>query len=546
MTEPAAPEVVAKKKRGLSVVWIIPIVAAVIAGWIWVKALQERGPLITVSFETAEGLEAGKTQVQFREVSVGVVEQIDLKPDLSGVIVGIRMGPHSEDFLTEGTRFWVVRPRVGAAGVSGLGTLLSGAYIEVDPSAAVGGTPTLEFVGLELPPVTPADAPGLKLTLEAPILGSLSIGSPLYYHDVEIGWVERHRLAEDEMGVEVDAYVEEPYEHLIRENTRFWNASGIAASLSADGFEIRAESLDALLRGGIDCETPPAAEAGGAVQNGHRFTLYANAEAARDVFTVHEPVVMFFDGSVRGLQVGAPVEFRGIKLGEVTSVELDFDRETLEVRIPVVAELHPERLKGTVDPRMERVERFNALIERGLRARLASGSLVTGALYVEFDLFPATEARLLGHELYDIEIPTLPSTTAELQQAVGELPEIMAEVRASIESIREIIQSPETAGALDNLNAVLASVAALTGRLEERSPEILTAVEEVVGSLQGALTEVEGLLGTMGSDLREGSEMRTLVTNALSELASTMRAVRTLSDYLERHPEALLTGKGNP
>lgn len=519
------PDVVVKKARGPSIVWLVPIVAAVVAGWIWWQAVQERGPVITIVFETAEGLEAGKTAVKHREVQVGQVETIELLADLTGVRVTVQLVPDTEEFLTDRTRFWVVRPRVGTGGVTGLGTLLSGAYIEASPSR--DGARTTAFTGLELPPLRPADAPGLRITLESPRLGSLSVGSPVMFRDLAIGQVERLRLTDDAQGAEIDLYIEEEHAELVRSGTRFWNASGIRASLGAEGISFAASSLDAMLRGGIDCDTPPGADAGHEVFDGHRFPLFEDYEASREIFTISEEVVMHFDGTVRGLLPGAPVEFRGIKLGEVTDVSLVFDQETKEVRMPVRAVLQPERITRVGSAGRDPRENLRALVDQGLRAQLATGSLLTGALYVDLEFRPEAPMELRGDGSLP-EFPTVPSTAAQIQATLGELPGMVEDLRAVIEDVRGLVESPEIASTLASLDRTMAG-----------GPALVASVEETLAGIDAAVAALQ-------STVAEESDMRYRAVEALTELRDTLRSTRALVEYLERHPESLLTGKENP
>ncbi len=519
------PDVVVRRRSGFSIVWLIPMVAALVAGWIWMQALQEQGPVISITFETAAGLEAGKTKVKHREVEIGVVEEIALLPDLKAVRVTVQLVPEAEPYLTEQTRFWVVRPRIGAGGVSGLGTLLSGAYIEVNPSLA--GAAATQFAGLELPPLRPADAPGLRLTLESSRLGSLSIGSPVLFRDLEIGQVERLRLTADAQAAEIDLYVEARHAHLIRTGTRFWNASGVKASLGAEGIGFSAESLDTLLRGGIDCDTPAGDEAGARVSSGHRFPLYANFESSREVFAVSEECVMYFDGSVRGLLPGAPVEWRGIKIGEVTGVSMVFSQDTEAIRIPVRAEIQPERFSHEGADDLDSRQSLAVLVARGLRAQLATGSLLTGALYVDLDFHPGSSLKLHG-EGDLLEVPTIPSTVAQIQATLLELPEMVDDLRIAIAGVRELVESTQVRDALSGLEQTLSA-----------GPGVMASVQDTLRSIDDTL---DSLKATVGDD----SEIRYGTVQALSELRDTLRSVRSFVDYLERHPEALITGKENP
>jgi paraquat-inducible protein B len=540
--EPAdMPSAVARSRRGLPIVWIIPIVAAAIGGWIWWSALQEVGPEITITFETAEGLEAGKTRIRYKDVVLGTVQRVMLADDLSKVTATCQLAPLAEPLLRESTRFWVVRPRIGAGGVSGLETLVSGAYIAMDPGST--GAPAERFKGLELPPVSPAGAPGLKLVLEADRLGSLDIGSPVHYRDLAVGHVERHHLSEDGQRVEIEVYVEVEHRHLVTTTTRFWSASGVSLALTADGFSLDTESLESLLSGGVAFETPADGEPGEPVANGARFELFESEREARDVFADSTPYVLDFQGSVRGLSVGAPVEFRGIRLGHVNDIWMEYHTEQMEAHIMVLVALQPGRVRRLGSGASDDLQAsLDTLIERGMRARLAMGNLLTGALYVELDFHPDTEAVLTGlHPAY-LEIPTIPSATEALLAMIEHLPlaELVEEAVGAVRSVAQLVGSPQTEQALLGLAETLEHTRNLARALDERAPDALADLLATARELRDAADAAQRILRDVTA---EESELNYLLTDALGELSSTLRSVRVLADYLERHPEALLAGK---
>jgi paraquat-inducible protein B len=286
------PEVEVKKRRGISLVWLIPLVAGAIAIWLGYTTLQEKGPQITVAFDNAEGLEAGKTRVKYRNVEVGLVDEVALSEDLSHIVITASldktMGPH----LTEGTRFWIVRPRVGFGGVSGLGTLLSGAYVEFDSGE---GQPAHDFVGLAEPPPITSSVPGTQFVLRTDRLGSIGRGAPVYYRSIRVGQVLGHELAEDKQGLTIKVFIDAPNDQLVRAGSRFWNASGINVSVGADGVDVAMESLEALLAGGIAFDTPDINKPGEPAAGGTVFPLFANLRAVTEAgYTQHIPYLVQF------------------------------------------------------------------------------------------------------------------------------------------------------------------------------------------------------------------------------------------------------------
>ena len=309
-------------KRHFSIVWLVPLVAVIIGGWLIFKAISEKGPTIHITFESAEGLEAGKTKIKYKDVVLGQVSTIELSDDLSFVVVTAEMATQAEKFISENTRFWVVRARVGATGVSGLGTLFSGAYIGLDPGKP--GTIASTFKGMEVPPVVTTDLPGHHFVLQAPRRGSLEIGSPVYYRQIQVGQIVAYNLAQDGHSVAFEAFINAPYEKYVYPQTRFWNASGIDVSLNAEGFQVNTESLVSIVVGGIAFGMPPKVTPGEPAENRAIFTLYPNVETAlQETFVEKHHWTVFFNESVRGLSPGAPVEMYGVQIGQVLAVRLE-------------------------------------------------------------------------------------------------------------------------------------------------------------------------------------------------------------------------------
>jgi paraquat-inducible protein B len=506
------PDVEVEKRRGISIIWVVPIIAAAIGAWLWYQAEQEKGPAVTIRLATADDIEKGKTRVKFKNVDLGEVENIEFTPDYAGVTITVQMNRRATPYLREGTRFWVVRPRIGARGITGLGTLVSGAYIEMEPGPE--GPARLDFTGLEDPPVAPADAPGLRLRLLAQDLESIDIGSGVYFKGVQVGQVEHYDLDVERHAVTVGLYIEPGYAPLVHHTSRFFNTSGIEGSLSADGVQVSMQSLDALVRGGIAFESPVIGDAGDRAGDGDEFELFTNrARALEQEITSVQTLVMFFTGSVRGLVVGAPMEFRGIKVGTVKDFWLEYDADTQLTRIPVVCNLQRglARRTGTGAPEKP-ADEIRGLIARGLRARLSTGSLLTGALFVDLDLLPETEPVLRGGTDL-IELPTVPSTSETVSHSLTQVSEIVTELRGLIRVV------------------------------DDAAPVIVSNVEQASQTLVGTLSEATRTLQGLQTLTEESSQLRGPLQDLLTELGASLRSVRQLTDMLERHPEALLQGK---
>lgn len=542
---PDLPEAAVSGRASFSLVWLVPIAALIVGGWLVYRAYSERGPEITITFESGEGITADETQIRYRDVEVGVVEEVQLNERLTGVVIKARMVRSARRYLREGTRFWVVRARVAAGEVSGLGTLFSGAYIGVDP--VTEGPQLREFQGLEKPPVVRSEEDGSYFRLRTTSLGSLDIGSPVFFKEIDVGQMVDYRL-EDDGEVLTEIFVRAPFDARVTSSTRFWNASGIELTVDTEGVRLETEALVSVLLGGIAFDTPVSLESLGQPPTDHIFRLYrSRAESLMPHYGIKEYYLVFFEQSVRGLEPGAPVEFRGFEVGRVADVRLEIDTEAPEVRIPVLIEIEPERF---MDPASVRTYVGDArgmarLVERGLRAQLGIGSLITGGKVVELDFFPGAPAASITSDEGYATIPTVPAPMEEIAAGVAsivrrldELPmeEIAEHLSASARGVSEIINSEEARAAL----------AAFAQALEEIRAASETLDEELAPALSGTLAEAEQTLirarRLMDQDSATAHELRAL----MMELADAARAVRGLADYLDRHPEALLRGKEEP
>jgi len=538
----AIPEaVVDTEHRGFPVVWLLPLVAVLVGGWLIYKTVSEKGPEITISFKTAESIEQGKTKIKYRDVTVGQVNEVTFSADLSEVVVTATMQAGIDRHLTENTRFWVVRPRLGAGEVSGLGTLISGAYIAMQPSET--GKSRREFTGLEKPPVITADRQGTRYRLRAKKLGSLSVGSPVYFRQFDVGEITDYALAEDHTHVDIGFFVESPHDQYIRKGTRFWNAGGVNLSLTASGVNFEMESLVALISGGIAYETLPEYVATPVAPEDTVFDLYDDhTESLERPITIAHTFVSRFSGSVRGLSVGAPVEFRGIRIGTVKAIELGRGVKEEDISVPVVLiDIEPQRMAHLVnvstakDFDQQRQKEFEEetvkrieyqVLHKGLRARLQTGNLVTGQLFVDIDYFPDAEPVTLTSMGDYPEIPTLPNP--------------LAGILAGFNRIIDKLEQANLEGTLANLNALMVSSNELMATLGQNAPGLAA---ELQATLENARTTLDSL-GEMASP--EG-EIGIELYNALSEFTAAARSIRVMAEYLERHPEALLKGKsGNP
>ncbi len=545
------PEPQVKKRRSISLVWLVPAVTLLIGGWLIVSAIRDKGPEITITFKTAEGIEPGKTKIKYKDVEVGKVVSVRFSDDYRTVTLTAQMEKESEVLLRRATRFWVVKPRLSLRGVSGLSTLVSGAYIELDPGE---GSFHTHFRGLEKPPLIKADTAGVRVELVASKLGSVDAGSPIYYQGLVAGEVLGYELGNDNKSVFIHAFIHKPFDGLVRSNSRFWNVSGIDVSMSADGFRVHTESVLSMLYGGIAFETPHAEKRSSEKIDGVLFTLYENHQkVVEQGFTRKMKFVAFFDSSVRGLAPGAPVEFKGIKVGQVTDLRLEFNMRDASFRIPVLLEIEPERvipIGGSRDA--SPYQTFKKLVEKGLRAQLETGSLLTGKLFVALDMHPETPIHLVGAIKEIPEMPTIPGGFAQLTASAKkimdklekvETDKIGAELLSILQGVNGVVKRPEVQQMVTDLQASLSSFRSILAKLDRHAEPIAGNLDGLLASGHATLDKAQETLELLNKMARPDSPLQFKIIRLSDDLSEAARALRGFLDLLERHPNSILFGK---
>ena len=524
---PQVPEskTVAKKRARFSLVWVIPIVAAVAGVWIAVTKILNEGPTITIVFSSADGLEAGKTKINYNGLDIGTITAIRLEDDHQHVIATAKMAPKTEPFLVKDLRFWVVKPRVSGLSVSGLGTLISGYYIGVQ----LGQSKESErhFIALEKPPFT-GNVAGKFFMLKATELGSLDEGTPIYFRQLPAGQVVSYELDPNGKDLNVKIFVQAPYDQYVTPDTRFWNASGVDLTLSANGLHVQTESVMSILAGGIAFETPATDTPLPPAAADTTFTIFDNRTEA---FTPppHDPqtYLLVFKQSVRGLTVGAPVQMVGITIGEVTQISPQFDAKTMEFTVPVTVSLDPLRygvkfLNAPAGEDMADVRKkvMDILVAHGLRAQLKTGSLVSGSLYVALDL-----------------VPNAPLASLDWSQSPVQLPTLSSKVEAVEDSVASLLKNLDQA--VTNADKLLANANSLL----EPNSVFLAHLDQTVVSARDTLTNTDKLIENASQLIEPNSVLDVELDNMLLQGGDAARSLRVLMDYLERHPEALIRGK---
>ena len=527
--KPEAPGV-KDRSKGVSLVWLLPIVAALIGLSMAAHSILSKGPEIKVTFLSAEGLVAGKTQVKYKNVVIGQVSDITLSDDRDHAVATIQLDQAAKAFTAQDSRFWVVRPRIGAQGISGVDTLLSGAFIGADPGES--HDTRIVFKGLESPPPITYGQKGKRYTLSADDLGSLDVGSPVYYRRIEVGQVVSYQLSADGKGVEIEIFVTAPNDAFITTGTRFWNASGVDVSFGADGLKVNTQSVASIVSGGIAFMEPPYGNDAKAADERGAFPLFkdqATALAPPD----GEPffIRMHFDQSMRGLAINAPVEFLGVNIGKVVSTDLDFNRSTNNFAVVVGAVIYPQRLgqayeqiltaydAGHDEDGKKSAQLISIFVKEGLRAQVKTANLLTGQLYVSFDFVPHAQSVPFNLAARPMEMPTIPGSLDKLQDQVQRIVEKLSKI--PVERIA------------DNLNANLVE---MRKTLQQVNGQVLPQMRDALGQTQKTLSVVN-------ESFAEDSPQRQQFGQVMDEVQRSARSVRVLSDLLSRHPEALIRGR---
>lgn len=528
---PSLPRVSVTRRRRWSagLIWIVPAIAALIGIGMVIHNWASEGPVIEISFITAEGLEAGKTQVKYKDVVIGLVDSIRLARDNTHVVARVNLSKDAAGFATADARYWVVRPRFGTSGVSGIGTLLSGAYIGADNGES--HETKKRFVGLERPPAVIHGSPGKRFTLAANDIGSLDIGSPVYYRRIQVGRLASYELDKDGRQMRVDIFVDAPYDGFVTVSSRFWNASGVDLNLDASGLKLNTQSLATVIAGGIAFQTPPGPRDATLAAEGAQFTLYDDMQTA---FAPPdgEPdyLQMRFPQSLRGLGVGSQVDFRGIIVGRVVSINLDYDIDKQSFLQIVGVVIYPNRFGRAAEKFAQLAQDNNDTntrlanfikpqIARGLRAQARVGNLLTGQLYIALDFVPKAPKVEFDASARPVELPTVPGSFDRLQEEMTGIVEKLD--RIPFESIGK------------NLDSTIA-------RLDKTLRQVN---ESTLPQFSATLTGAQGTLGSAQRAVDADSPLQQNLAQTLAEMQRAARSVRVLTDYLGVHPETLLRGK---
>ena len=523
------------KFAGLPLVWVLPILVVVVGAFVVIHEKLAQGISVDIRFHNAEGLEPSKTKIRYKDVDIGEVSSIRVSDDRKDVIVRADIHRNAKEYMVQDTRFWVVRPRISAAGITGLGTLVSGEYIATD----VGTSKERDdhFVGLETPPIITADVPGKEFVLHADDLGSLDVGSSVFYRHITAGQVIGYTMDPGGTGVTIRVYVNKPFDGYVNGGTRFWQASGVDMSVTSDGVRLHTESLTSILEGGVAFQSLPGTNRTPAASD-TAFSLYPDEERAmRPIETEIRTFVMYFRGSLRGLSVGAPVELHGINIGEVKAFSVEYDVNNSSLRFPVIAEVYPQRIRGKKprdkssteseeDTEASSRRLLDLLVEHGLRAELKSGNLLTGQKFVALDFYDNPPKDGVAWNEQPVIFPTISSKVDDIQDSV-----------AGIARKLDKVPFDQLAVRVDN------ALISLDGTLKNAESLLRHVDSDIAPQIQATLVEAQAAMKNAKEVLSSDAPLQSDLGSTLMQVSRAAKSLNALIDFLQRHPESLLRGK---
>lgn len=549
------PSVAVRKRRWPSPIWLLPLIALLIGLWLLYQNWYKTGPTIVVQFTNAEGIEPGKTEVRYKAVAVGKLKSLRVSDDLKYVDAEIILSRDMGKHLGSDARFWIVSPRITRSGISGLSTFFSGTYIGMSPGT--NSDDQTYYMGEDRPPVIAPTEAGRRFYLLADSLGSIDIGAPIFYKQLQVGEVIDFKLLDKNAGVQLEVFIRDPYYELVRNNSRFWNASGAEFKFGANGATFRMESLTSLISGGIAFETPKAFDESPASPAQQTFVLYKNYDNTQEKqYAQRLYYVMHFQGNVRGLAVGNPVEFQGVPVGQVENIDIRLDKTSQQLKVPVLVSIQPQQFDESLTPNTADMA-MRQLVDRGLRAKLDTSSLLTGqkviTLTMEKSPKSADIVKIGGYS----EFPTISAALDDLPTMAAN---VMGSLQETLDGVKRIVNSGKLDKTIDSANSMLKEVEKAVKEAQkvikqvdqQTLPGVTKNLERVTGNvdqvsqefnrslqqLQGSLEQIDRLTARNSPTQYQLDEMMEEVTNAA-------RSVRTLSETLERKPNSLLRGKPN-
>lgn len=546
MTEEAPKSRIRRLSDYISPVWFVPLIAILIGLWMVIHSFSERGPMITLNAENADGIKSG-TKITARNVQLGEVQSIELSQDASHAVLKARMSPDAERVLGKDTKFWVVKPRIGRDGISGLNTVLSGAYIEMLPDTHGDGTGRTYSI-LDQPPIASTDAGGLSIHLDSDNGNYLSEGDPVIFQGFTVGRVQAAHFDTKERKVHYDLYIYKEYASTVTTNTHFWVTSGVNFGVNAEGLNLKLGSLETLLSGGVTFGVNNGVDPGKQVKPDTHFQLFPDQdEAEQNSFNQYKEYVLLLDDSIWGLTPGAPVQYRGVRVGTVVAMPWHINKLAANnldnFRIPVLIRIEPQRLQPVVTDKD--MQHWTKLLDdwqkRGMRASLASANMFTGALVINLTFADQAEAEKSKPAVKTFEgVPVFPSMKG------GSYSEITTRIATLLDKVNDLDFQSTMSGVnktLNNSGELLQRLDATTQGINEllKDPE----TRKMPADARNTLKQVNKTLQGFNPQSQAYGELQGTIKQLQQLLRNMQPAVRSIS----AKPNALIfnrSGNGDP
>lgn len=550
---PPYPEAEARRSRWFGLVWAIPLAALIIVAYLGIQSIAERGITIVVTFDDVTGAKVDDTKVMYDGIEAGHVSKIDINPDHRRVDLTLRMDPRVKPILNTNTKFWLVGANPDLSDLSSVKAAIAGLTIGVAPG--YGGEPTRQFVGLNRPPAVTPGTKGTGYVLTCDHLGNVKPGTSLFYRGQEIGKVTDVQLQNNRFNI--NAFVYAPYDQYIRPGTQFWVSSPLKIGFNDNGLSASVEHPGAILDGGIEVDRDDSAPDVPASVPGAHFALYPYQGEARAAAAGPQiPYSFMFAGAAGGIDPGTPVRMLGFRVGAIKSVDLMFDKKTGAPFSAVSAVLYPKRL-GVVAPqdandldawRQATDAVLKRLLAQGYRAQLTQSPPVVGSLLVTFVQIPNAPVEHLGAGTPAL-IPSA-ATAGGLEELTGQMSQILAKVNTIpfeqighnvhdiTSKVDQLVSSPEVSDSLKHLDSTLAQADQMMSEASPQVGPLIKKLNQAADDVSGTAAAARGMLNG------DGGKQDANLPAAIEQLTDAARSIRTLADYLGRHPEALIRGKG--
>ena len=522
------------KIRAISAIWIIPIVTAIVGLWIIYSHFADRGTSFTLLAKDASGIVAGKTVIKNRSVDIGIVDEVTLSEDFEKVVIKGRIYNDMEPLLKNDSIFWVVKPEIGRDGVTGLGTILSGVYIELASGNDTHSFKNNPFILSDNPPLSDPSIKGIRVNLESDQNGVIPRGASVMFHGYRVGNVETSEFDIDSRKMKYQVFITKPYDALVTQNVRFWKEGGIDLAFSSAGASLNVPSLDILMSGGISFDLPDGSKLGAPAEQHAVYKLYEDKKSIQDSqYTEYKEFLIMLSESISGLVEGAPVEYHGIRLGTVSKVpfytaEMLNKTFILNQKVPVLIRIEPDRLSELVDEKIDIATLIMDEQKNGLRASLKTSNMFTGALFIDLDFYPELKNK------YNSKLSNLYGYNTIETTSTG-----IAQIQAKVMQLLDNFNNLPLNNTMTEFNKSLAS----TQRLMNSLNQIMASNE--MQNIPKDLQETLRTLNETMKGIQPGSELNKQMNESLQKVQQMMDELTPLLNTLNDKSNALIFSAPN-